>query len=274
MASVSNPTAQDDGYLRLVPCRHGRMLVNPGDIYIGRALIVYGEFSPAEAALYGVLVGPGDIVVEAGANIGAFSLVFARSVGAEGRVYAFEPQRIVFQMLCANLALNEIDVVEAWPVALGAEIGQMTVPPVQHRGVANIGGVALTSGGEGESVPVTTIDNLSLKRCTLIKADVEGMECAVLEGAQETIRRCQPYLYFEVQDRASAPALIRVVETLGYRGFWHLPPLSAKDNFRGETENIFPGICSVNMLCTAPGRELAFPGLTEVRGPDDWRGPA
>jgi FkbM family methyltransferase len=48
-------------------------------------------------------------VLEVGANIGVFTVPLARFVHPGGRVIAFEPQRIMYQMLCGNLALNAVD---------------------------------------------------------------------------------------------------------------------------------------------------------------------
>ena len=255
---------------RLIDCRYGPMLVNPNDTYIGRSLIAYGEYSPGEADLYRGVLGAGDLVVEAGANIGCFTVLFAQTVGAEGRVFAFEPQRLVFQMLCANLALNGLTNVEAWPAGIGAEIGQRLVPLTDYDVPSNFGGLALAAEGPGECVPITTIDNLGLEACTLIKADVQGMECEVLKGAADTIERCRPLLYLENDDRGKSEALLRTIDALGYRAFWHLPPLFAASNHRGEDEDLFPGVVSVNLLCTPPGVRIDFPGLAEVRGPEDW----
>ena len=42
--------------------------------------------------------------------------------------------------------------------------------------------------------------------------------------------------------------LIELIWSLNYRIYWHLPPLFNPDNFAGDTENIYPGIVSVNML--------------------------
>ena len=96
------------GPMRLAACRHGTMLFNAGDIYIGASLAAYGEFSEGEVALFRQLLRPGMTALDVGANIGAFTLPMARLVGATGRVIAWEPQRIVVQTLCANLALNAI----------------------------------------------------------------------------------------------------------------------------------------------------------------------
>ena len=53
-------------------------------------------------------IQPGDVVIEVGANIGPHTVFLAQHVGPQGLVLAFEPQRILFQTLCANLALNSI----------------------------------------------------------------------------------------------------------------------------------------------------------------------
>src|SRR5208282_3272360 len=84
----------------LAACRHGYLLYNPLDEYIGKSLDLYGEFSEGEVGVYRQLVRPGDVVIDAGANNGVFTLVFARAVGPAGRVIAFEPQRVLFQTLC------------------------------------------------------------------------------------------------------------------------------------------------------------------------------
>ena len=94
------------GANRLVRARHGLMLYNRHDIYIGRSVECYGEFSEGENDLFRQVLRPGCVVVEAGANIGAHTLALSKIVDPRGAVYAYEPQRPVFQILCGNMALN------------------------------------------------------------------------------------------------------------------------------------------------------------------------
>ena len=96
------------GFNRLKACRHGWMLYNVNDIYIGRSLDLYGEYSEGEIALFRQFLRPGDVVVEIGAHIGTHTVFFAKTVGPTGVVFAFEPQRVVHQTLCANIALNSL----------------------------------------------------------------------------------------------------------------------------------------------------------------------
>ena len=113
-------------------CRYGRMLFNRNDVYIGRSLDVYGEFSEGEVELFRQIVEEGSFVVEVGANIGVHTLFFARQVGLTGVVVAFEPQRIVFQTLCANMAINSVTNVQCHQKAVGAELGEMRVPALDY----------------------------------------------------------------------------------------------------------------------------------------------
>src|SRR5450432_2523093 len=94
--------------------RHGPRLALVGDRYITGSLERYGEFSPGEWELFAQLVKPGMTVVEAGANIGSHSVALARAC-FPGPLYLFEPQHRVFQILCANLALNGIGNAIAYP---------------------------------------------------------------------------------------------------------------------------------------------------------------
>lgn len=67
-------------------------------------------------------VGAGDQVIEIGANIGVFTTFFAKNVGSKGRVYAFEVQNSVSQILSANLVLNNLNSrVHVINAALGSE---------------------------------------------------------------------------------------------------------------------------------------------------------
>jgi hypothetical protein len=91
---------------RLKACRYGTLLYNINDRYIGQALDLYGEYSEGEVVLFRRIVRPGDIVLDVGANLGAHTIFFSTAVGPRGAVLAFEPQRLVFQALCANMALN------------------------------------------------------------------------------------------------------------------------------------------------------------------------
>jgi FkbM family methyltransferase len=228
------------------------MVFNVHDRYVGRSLELYGEYCEREVEIFRQLVGPGDWVVDVGANVGTHTLFFARQVGPRGRVVAFEPQRIVFQALCANMALNSVANVLCQPFAVGAEPGEIVVPPLDYGRENNFGGLTL-GGAEGDRVPVVTLDSLGLPACRLIKIDVEGMERDVLAGATETIARHRPLLYVENDRDERAAELIRFIDGLGYAMYWHQPLLYNPENFLGNQTNVFGRIASRNMFCVPHG---------------------
>ena len=244
LASIALPSP----HLRLKHCRHGVMLYSGRDKYVGGSLDRYGEFSELEAQLFSGLIKPGMMVLEIGANIGAHTVHLAKLVGENGGVVAFEAQRVIFQMLCANLALNGIENTDAKCLAVGATAGEITVPRMDYRGDNNFGGVAL-GGDDGDVVEMIAIDNLMLPACHMIKIDVEGMEKQVLDGARETIRRFRPYLYVEDDRLDKYAELIATLLDLDYRMWWHQPWLYNPANLAGDSENLFPGIASFNLIC-------------------------
>ena len=237
-------------FVKQLTTRHGPMLALPGDAYVTRCLEVYGEFSPGERALMEQLVAPGTVVVEVGANIGAHTVTLARAC-APGPLYAFEPQQRVFQILCANLVLNGIENVVASPDACGAQPGEAMIPHMDYGRDGNFGAVSLnTEDPGGWPVRVVRIDDLNLASCRLIKIDVEGFEAEVLRGAAATLARHRPFLYVENDRREKQRELIALVHELGYRAYWHTPPIIQTDNFNGVRENVFgTNYLSVNMLC-------------------------
>ncbi|MBX3498804.1 MAG: FkbM family methyltransferase [Alphaproteobacteria bacterium] len=250
-------------------CRHGTFIYNTRDRFIGRSLDLYGEYAELELQLLLRLIKPGDIVVDAGASIGAFSVPMARRVGPDGWVLAAEPQRLVHQMLCANVAVNGLANVVAHWCGLGAAPGEAVVPPLDHGQEHNYGGIGLRAGGAGERVPVVSVDSLDLPGCALIKVDVEGMELDVLRGAADTIRRRQPRLFVENNGTERSPPLIGWLLEQGYRLYWHVTPLFNPRNFANAAEDAFANLNATNMLCLPPRDTSEVRGLRAVSGPED-----
>lgn len=251
-------------------CRHGKFMYLLNDAYIGRSLDVYGEYSEGEIDLFRQLLRPGDIAVDAGANIGALTVPMARLVQPGGAIIAFEPQRVIFDVLCDNLRLNALANVQAFRRAVGSSAATIRVPPLDYQSTDNFGGVAL-GGRTGEEVQLVTVDSLSLPRLRLLKIDVEGMEHGVITGARATIERLKPAVYIENDRAEHSRALISLLFEIGYRLWWHITPLFNPKNFFGNPRDIFGDVVSFNMIGfpRADAPALSFP---EVLSPDDFAG--
>jgi FkbM family methyltransferase len=216
-------TAEPKYGIEVVKSTWGTMFINRADKYIGASIRATGAWAMHEIELLRSLDLRGLTVVDAGANIGSHTLAFSRFVGPHGRVYAFEPQRLVYQLLAANLAANGITNVYSFQKGLASRPGTMRVAPPHEAD--NFGAVRLHAGAAavmpGETAEVVTVDSLKLDACHLIKMDIEGMELDALAGAADTVRRCRPVLYLENHPGENRFKLIEFVESLGYRVIWH-----------------------------------------------------
>jgi FkbM family methyltransferase len=261
-----------DGFNELRQCRTGPVLYNKYDIYVGGSLKKYGEFSWAEQQLFQQVVTKGMLVVEVGANIGAHTVELARMIGRSGQLHAFEPQRLVFQNLCANIALNQLTNVFAYQMALGESAGTILVPPMDPSAGFNNGGEALVGVDAGESVPLSMLDMLDLPACHFIKADVEGMEVEVIKGALSTIERFRPLLFVENDRAERSEELLSMLFELDYEMYWHLARIFNPDNHAGDPEDIFPSIVAINVFCFPKERPVAIEGMRKVTSPrDTWK---
>jgi FkbM family methyltransferase len=224
----------------------GPMIVPPYDTYLSQALIRLGQYAPAEFATWRPFLPAGGTVVDAGANVGAHTLAFAAAVGAEGSVFAVEPQRTLFYMLCGTIALGNLQhVITATQCALGREPGQVRVPPLDYSAPNNFGGLELRDVKEGEAVPCVPLDSVTLERLDFLKIDVEGMELDVLHGATETVSRHRPVISAEADREKNVPALLGWFRLNRYRVWWHKPPLGP----------LWPRVVSVNLLALPRDRE-------------------
>ena len=248
-------------------CRYGTVLYNVNDAYVGRSLALYGEFSEGEVEVFRQILAPGCVALDVGANIGAHTLFFAQAVGPEGAVLAFEPQRIVFQTLCANMALNSVTNTRCIQAAVGEAPGRLLAPPMDYGRANNFGGIALGGFEAGEEVDVLRLDDFDLPHCRLIKVDVEGMELSVLKGAAGLIAQHRPLLYVENDKPEKSDALIRHIAALGYDQYWHNPTLFNPENHDGNPDNVFPRVVSRNMLCIPQELGQQLTGFPRVQVP-------
>ena len=262
----SMPNAADP-YV-LVDTRHGTMLANRFDEYVGQALIQYGEYAELETQLLLQCIDRPGTVVEVGANIGSQTVPLAKAAKAAGAdVVAFEPQPFVFQNLCANLALNATDNVAAWPFACAAHAGTVWLPSPNYRSKGNFGAVSAGTQplDNGIEVPCVRLDDMTRGRTVhLLKVDVEGYELHVLQGAEGILANHRPLLYVENDRVAHSRALIEYLWDRGYRLWWHISPLFNPQNFRGDAQDRYPQIFSFNMLGVPRESSLAVRGFEEI----------
>jgi FkbM family methyltransferase len=174
------------------------------------------------------LVGPGDVCLDVGAEFGLYTHVLADLVGPTGTVHAFEPQRGAHRALQLGVRAAGLSWVGLHRLALGAAPGTACLSVPRRRGLPVHGRAYLTAGARDdgpnreftghrlEIVAVETVDavvaDLGLPRVRLVKADVEGAEGALLDGAATTLARHRPHLLLEVEDRHTRKYGVRAAE--------------------------------------------------------------
>jgi len=129
-------------------------------------------------------------VWDVGANIGYFSLEFARSVGSEGKVLSFEPHPEIFQVLQRNVRRNNYKNISLFNQACGSEPGQTKL----FFSTENEGNHKIVENSNSNNFALTEVVSLSsfLGEYTpsLIKMDIEGAELLALQGlGQENLKK-------------------------------------------------------------------------------------
>jgi len=157
----------------------------------------YAEWLPISQEITSIYLKPklGDVVIDAGAQYGFYTLPASRLVGKDGLVIAFEPASRNWRGLLANLQLNKIKNVKPFGMALGDFDGEVKLYLSDHPGMHSI--ISSTSK-RFEFVPIkrldTIVDELGLDKVNIIKLDTEGAELKILQGALSTIKRHRPRL--------------------------------------------------------------------------------
>jgi FkbM family methyltransferase len=128
-----------------------------------------------------------DLFVDIGANVGIYTVLAGRAVGA--RAVAIEPVPQTFEKLCSNLRINRLDDrTHTYNIGLGRSDDTLRFTVDKDTTNHVITDTAWT--GPSISVPVRTLDAvLNGQTPALIKIDVEGWESEVLAGAEATLRQ-------------------------------------------------------------------------------------
>jgi FkbM family methyltransferase len=177
-------TVEADGHL---------LDVEPHDRAVGARLRRRGIWAAAETELCKREIRAGMRVVDVGANIGYFSLLFARLVGPTGRVYAFEPEPRNFELLRRNIARNGYTNVTTVRKAVSRASGRQQL----YKSPDNLGDHRLAHGPadrDSIDVAVVALDEFFAgdSRVDFIKLDIQGAEYGALQGARALLARSNP----------------------------------------------------------------------------------
>ncbi|OGV85826.1 MAG: hypothetical protein A2340_11255 [Lentisphaerae bacterium RIFOXYB12_FULL_60_10] len=174
---------------------------------MGKCLYLTGTYEPNEFAWLNEVLATGMVVLDAGANVGLYTVFMAKKVGSGGKVIAVEPSKREMCYLKENCRRNNLENVLLRQVALAANTGhaELCVAPDEYNGLNSIGRFRYPDipVAAREMVKTMTIDDLveecGLSRLDFIKLDVEGSEYEVLRGAYRTIQQHHPAIMIEYE---------------------------------------------------------------------------
>lgn len=211
-----------------------RLQLGPAD-FITQLLSADYIFEAPESDLVTRLLRPGDTCIDAGCHVGYYTCLFAKLVGKEGHVFAFDANPQACERTRVNLQLNGVCGAEIVQAALADSEGtaQFYVSVDDQTGLSSLGAIPFFK--HTISVPKMTLMEFlkqrGIERVRLLKLDVEGAEELVLRGAEILLNAHRfDFILAECYDerlRLLNSSTERVAEILRHAGYaaWDFMPL-------------------------------------------------
>lgn len=183
-------------------------------------------------------IAPGDLVIDVGAYLGTFTLRAAQRVGPQGRVIAFEPDRVTHDALVRSIEANGLSgTVDLRQQAVSDSAGPVTL----HRHPTDPSMNSILPGSPGEIVSVGSLrlDQLEGPLPAVVKVDAEGADLAVLQGLGVRMGSVRAvFVELSTTQPEQADAIVELLEGAGFSSFEvineragdaHPYPLTAQD---------------------------------------------
>jgi len=164
-------------------------------------------------------------------------------IGTSGKIFAFEPDPILFDRLLQNVDLNRLAHATCVRAAIGSHDHKANVYRFDHINIGRASLVHAAGGIASGEVDVTTLDSVfdhfGLKQARVVKIDVEGFEAEVVAGASKILKKGAVDIFcIECDQHMPRPSSDRSLENMddmlssaGYKRFRLL-----KSKFSHETK--------------------------------------
>ena len=206
--------------LRLIPKRmampilQGRLRGTKWIVGAGEHGYWLGSYEMNKRLAFEREIPNGAVLYDMGANVGYFSLLAAKLVGPEGRVYAFEPLPRNIEFLRKHIKINKFENIEVVDAAVSDHSGEAHF----DLGASSAMGHLAESGGI--QVRMVALDEMlaagELRPPDYMKVDVEGAEYEALKGARKVLEQYHPVLFLDTHQREAHLPTIELLQSLGY----------------------------------------------------------
>ena len=207
-------------YLETTPWKE-QIEVDPNEV-IGQSINHFGIYDLAVTEILFRLAESGSFVLDIGANIGYTTNVLSNRVGAEGKVWSFEPNPRLLPRLKKNISLLKNSNVTLFPIALSSSSGQgfLTFPAIYEK---NEGVAYISDEVNNNSIKVNLemLDSIipADSLINVLKIDVEGHEFAVFQGAKNLLtNKVIKNIIFE-DDKEYPSDVVKLLTSFGYTIF-------------------------------------------------------
>jgi FkbM family methyltransferase len=171
--------------------------------HINLVFALRGFYEWRNIVIVNTLCHEGDTIIDVGSNIGTETLLFAKRVGNQGKVFAFEPLPSNFSILKEMVELNKLKNVELFQAAVADKAGRLRfLPPPEDWSV----GEGRIMKDEAKRYNEIEVESLVLDQMfksgklfspRMLVMDVEGAELSVLHGAERILIECRPFIILE-----------------------------------------------------------------------------
>ena len=172
-------------------------------------------------------IKPGTLVLDVGANFGQMSILFSNMVGPNGKVYCFDADDWVFEILSKNIAENgKENIIKPHFGAVYKVDGHVLLfpePDFDRFGTYGAFGID-KNAKKGREVKTLSIDGLNIQEpVSFMKVDIQGGDLEAMQGAVNTIKKHQmPILFeyeyhFEDEFKLSFQEYVDFVQSINYK---------------------------------------------------------
>jgi FkbM family methyltransferase len=245
----------------------GDFIIYKNDQIVSQAIALFGEYCHAEIKIMSRYLDKDSLYLDIGTNIGYHARAVNHEVGCN--VMAFEPHPSHFCVAAYNCQGKNILL---YHTALGNKTGSIELKNFDENTGGNYGDLTTITDDIEDviKVPLKKLDSFNLEKCTLMKIDVEGAELDVLKGANKTIKKFRPVIFYEAINIDDWAECHEFLDTRDYRQYWvtcRTKPLGP--TFKTSEANPF-GDGGVSNILAVPGENEQPTDLVEVTSGESY----
>ena len=210
-----------------------KLAVIPGDLGISSELLMFKTHEPLTTKLLSKELKKGMICLDVGSNIGYYTLLESKIVGADGKVIAIEPSPQNFQHLKKNLEIQNAKNVDAYNFAASDKNGEVNFLVYRESN----GSFTIPDGEEtdipGDIIKVTAktmdsfLEELNINHVDFVRMDVEGYESHIIQGMINIIKKSKPMFQIEVHasilGKEGTKKFFKEFQKYGYEAKYYIP---------------------------------------------------